>query len=122
PQAENKVDQVVIDFANNLAIERIVAMDFVTLNHIHVIPEHPYQSVQLAWIILGVAVGVEHEVAGRVLKTASQGTAIAPIARMGNDTQPRISTLKLLQDLAGVVSGAVVYDQDFVVIRDVGVF
>src|SRR5262249_44316209 len=63
-QAKPPAHKVVVCAANDLAVQRIVALELPALDDIHVGSEAGIQLGQLGRIVLSVAVGVENQVLG----------------------------------------------------------
>ena len=116
-QPEQHADDVVVEAADDDAVQRIGAADLVAVHQIdvrrHLRPEHR----QLRRVVLRVAVGVEDQLLGRRAEAGLQRAAVAAVHRMMDDAHVRIGARELVGDLRRRVGAAVVDDDDFVVRR-----
>ena len=84
-QAEQQADDVVVDAADDDAVQRIGAADLVAVHQIdvgrHLRPEHR----ELGRVVLRVAVGVEDQLLGRGSEAGLQRAAVAAVLRMVDD-------------------------------------
>ena len=116
-QAEHQADDVVVEPADDDAVQRIRAADLVAVDEVGVGRERAHSSDELARIVLRVAVGVEDQVLGRRPEAGLQRAAVAAVLRVVNDADVRIGARQLVGDLRRRVAAAVVDDDDLVVGR-----
>ena len=109
----SRLDHVVIDAADDDAVQRIGAADLVAVHHVgvgrHLRPQHR----QLGRVVLRVAVGVEDQLLGGRSEAGLQRAAVAAVPRMVHDADLRIGARQLVGDLRRRVGAAVVDDDDF---------
>src|SRR6185295_12632732 len=117
-EAEEDLDGVVVDAADDDAVQRIGAADLVAVDEIDLVAEPPPQHFHLGGVVLRVAVGVEDELPRRGGKAGAQRAAVAAVRRMVHDADLRIGARELVEDLGGVVGAAVVDDDHFEVGRE----
>ena len=115
-QPEQHLDGVVIDAADDDAVQRIGAADLVAVDQVDAIAERMPEHDHLRRIVLRVAVGVEHQLAGGRRETAAQGAAVAAILLVVDDADLRIGAGELVENLRGRI-GAAVVDDDHLEVR-----
>jgi hypothetical protein len=76
---------VVVDAADDDAVERIGAADLVAVDQVDVVALALPQHGHLGRVVLAVAVGVEDPVLARRLEAAAQRAAVAAVADVVND-------------------------------------
>src|SRR5437763_11779476 len=65
-EAEAEGDHVVIDLADDLAVDRIVAVNLEAVDHVDLIAKGLTQHRELTRVVLRIAVGIENQILGRV--------------------------------------------------------
>ena len=118
-EAEYELYKVLVRQADEDAVQRVLALDFPSVDNVHARAQCFEQHLDLARVILRVAVRVKDPFLGRLGKAAAQHAAVA--ARLRPVLIAKFARVKLaqfIQDHPGVVTAAVVDDQDFIIIRD----
>ena len=115
PQAEGELDEPVVEPADHDPVQRVVAGDLVAVHEVHLGREGLEQRLQLARVVLRVAVGVEDELLRGGGEAGAQRPAVAAVLLVVDHLEPREVPRHLVEQLAGVVRAAVV-DHDHLVV------
>ena len=119
-EAEHGFDEMVIQPADDLAMQRVGATDFVAVDHIDPRQHMRHQQLQLARIVLRIAVGVEDQLLGSAGKPDPQSAAVAEHFAVRHHAQLLVALRQILQHFHGVVGAAVLDDDHFVVVGQLG--
>src|SRR5438552_13968377 len=102
-ESEEELDDVMIDPADDLAVEGVGSIDLIAVDDIHVVAEGVEQERELAGIVLGVAVRIEDQLLGSGRETRPERRSVTPVLRMSHDAKAAVLSLELLENKSGRV-------------------
>ena len=111
-QPEQHADDVVIQAADDDAVDRIGAADLVSVHEINFGGHARPQRRQLRRIVLRVAVGVEDQVFRGRAEAGLQRRAVVAVDRMRDRPHVRIGPRQFVRDVGSAVRTAIVDDDD----------
>ncbi len=116
-EAKGQLDRVLIDTADNDAVERVLTFNLPAVDKVHLIADQRGQIFQFSGIVLRVAVSVEDPVLRGTIEAGTQRAAIAAILRMMDNAHlVGVNAGQLIENLRGVVMATVIDDDDFMVV------
>ena len=84
-QREEQLHRVVVDAADDDAVQRIRSTDLVAGDHVGVVAEPLPERCDLRGIVLGIAIGVGDQILGRGREPGTQRAAVAPVTDVMDD-------------------------------------
>src|SRR5579862_362512 len=96
-EAEGQSHELAVGATQDLAIERVVPLDFPTLDNVNLRCEFGQQLYHFARVVLRIAIGIEDELLAGSREAALQRPAIAAVALVTHDPQIVAALLKLRQ-------------------------
>ena len=113
PQPEHQLDRMVIQAADDDAVPRIGAPDLVARHHVglgrQLLPEH----FELRRVVLGISVGIGHELLRGCRESRAQGATVPAIARVMDHAHLRIGSRQLVADFGRGILAPVVHHDHF---------
>ena len=111
-EAEQNADDVVIQAADDDAVQRIGAADLVTVHQIdarsHAVP----QRRQFGGIVLRVAVSIENELLGRRAEAGLQRCPVVAVRRMVHRAHLPVGARQFVGDFSGTIRASIVDNDD----------
>jgi hypothetical protein len=104
-----------VDGPHHAPVERVGAVALVALDPVDVRARVAGQARELGGVVLAVSVRVEDPVAGRGPERGAQRPAVASIADVLDDPQPRLELRHLPEPAERIVAGPVVDDDDLAI-------